>query len=44
MEEGDDKVLKENTMDFLALSYYYSTTVSASKNTMNPIDNVKINT
>ncbi len=28
-------------MDFLALSYYYSTTVSASKNTMNPTDNIK---
>ncbi|HFL2475793.1 TPA: glycoside hydrolase family 1 protein [Clostridioides difficile] len=41
MEEGDDKILKENTMDFLALSYYYSTTVSASKNTMNPTDNIK---
>lgn len=36
MEESDAAVLRENTMDFLAVSYYYSTTVSYEKNTMSP--------
>ncbi|WP_424960703.1 glycoside hydrolase family 1 protein [Paenilisteria rocourtiae] len=34
----DIVLLKANTMDFLALSYYYSQTISAKKNTMNPAD------
>lgn len=38
-EESDDaKLLAENTMDYLAISYYYSSTVSAEKNTMDPAD------
>lgn len=35
-EEGDDEVLKNNTMEFLAVSYYYSRIIDASKNTMDP--------
>ncbi|WMJ89232.1 glycoside hydrolase family 1 protein [Anaerocolumna sp. MB42-C2] len=34
MEEGDLELLKANTMDFLAISYYNSSAVSADKNTM----------
>ncbi|RRJ61691.1 glycoside hydrolase family 1 protein [Paenibacillus oralis] len=33
-EADDDRLLAENTMDFLALSYYYSRIVDAEKNTM----------
>lgn len=32
----DEKVLLENTMDFLAISYYYSSLSSATKTTMEP--------
>ncbi|AIG26483.1 glycoside hydrolase family 1 protein [Brevibacillus laterosporus] len=34
----DATILKQNTMDFLAISYYYSSMVSAKRNGMNPID------
>lgn len=34
--DDDRKLLSENTMDFLAVSYYYSRIVDASKHTMNP--------
>lgn len=34
----DEKLLAENTMDFLAVSYYYSRILDASKHTMNPSD------
>lgn len=37
-EEGDEKLLKENTMDYLTFSYYYTLTNDAEKNTMNPRD------
>ncbi len=37
---GDAEILKNNTMDFLAVSYYYSQMVSA-KNSMDPIDTTK---
>lgn len=34
--EEDRCLLKENTMDYLAISYYYSQMVDATKNTLNP--------
>ena len=34
--EADKILLKENTLDFLAFSYYYSRTLDSQKNTMNP--------
>ncbi|GBU10801.1 cryptic 6-phospho-beta-glucosidase [Erysipelotrichaceae bacterium] len=33
---GDEELLKENTMDFLAVSYYASKIIDAQKNTMDP--------
>ncbi len=36
IQESDKKLLKENPMDFLAISYYYSQTISASKDSMDP--------
>lgn len=38
MEEGDLELLKNNTMDYLSFSYYYTLTNDAEKNTMNPRD------
>lgn len=38
MDEEDNEVIKNNTMDFLAISYYYSRTIDASKNGMDPAD------
>lgn len=35
---GDLKLLKENTMDFLAISYYYTKVVDSKKNTMKPFE------
>ncbi|MBP1042574.1 family 1 glycosylhydrolase [Vagococcus sp. BWB3-3] len=35
-EPGDETLLKENTMDFLAISYYASKTISAATNSMDP--------
>ncbi|WP_219842369.1 glycoside hydrolase family 1 protein [Enterococcus faecalis] len=32
----DQQMLKENTMDYLAISYYYSQMVDSEKNSMNP--------
>ncbi|MEF3331119.1 MULTISPECIES: glycoside hydrolase family 1 protein [Oceanobacillus] len=32
--EEDKQILKENTMDYLAISYYYTDTADASKNTL----------
>lgn len=40
VEPGDAEILKKNTMDYLAISYYYSSMVS-SKNSMNPADTSK---
>lgn len=37
-QDDDARILKENTMDFLAISYYYSSMVSAKRNGMNPLD------
>lgn len=37
-EDGDEELLKENTMDYLSFSYYYTLTNDAEKNTMNPRD------
>lgn len=34
----DERILKENTMDFLAISYYYSSTVDSTKNKLAPFD------
>lgn len=34
--EADQKLLKENTLDYLAISYYYSQMVDATKNDLNP--------
>lgn len=36
--EADQALLKNNTSDFLAFSYYYSRTVDAEKNTMDAAD------
>lgn len=36
MAKGDEEVIKENVMDFLAISYYYSRIVDSSKNSMDP--------
>ncbi|GGB38906.1 beta-glucosidase [Lentibacillus populi] len=40
-QPGDAELLANNTMDFLALSYYYSQTVSADRNSMDPTDRIK---
>ena len=34
MEEGDEELLKENPMQFLAMSYYYTKIVDSTKNTI----------
>ncbi|MBC2147918.1 glycoside hydrolase family 1 protein [Listeria booriae] len=36
LAEGDEALLRDNVMDFLAVSYYSSKIVDASKNTMDP--------
>lgn len=36
ISEEDKSLLKENTLDFLAFSYYYSRTLDSQKNTMDP--------
>lgn len=36
VEPGDEALLKENTMDFLAISYYASKIISAKTNSMDP--------
>ena len=36
--EEDERLLQENTSDYLAFSYYYSRTVDASKNSMDAAD------
>lgn len=38
MEAEDNELIKNNTMDFLAISYYYSRTIDASKNGMDAAD------
>ena len=38
IQEQDKKLLKTYTMDFLAVSYYYSKIVDSDKNTMKPFD------
>ncbi|AYW49656.1 glycoside hydrolase family 1 protein [Tetragenococcus halophilus] len=37
-EEGDLDIIRENTADFLCVSYYYSNVVDANKNSMDPAD------
>lgn len=41
IEDDDLKLLKSNSMDFLAISYYYSKMVDASKNKYQPADTSK---
>lgn len=38
MEAEDNELIKNNTMDFLAISYYYSRTIDSSKNGMDAAD------
>ena len=38
MEEGDEDLLKENPMQFLAISYYYTKIVDSTKNTIKAFD------
>ncbi|MGX8850516.1 glycoside hydrolase family 1 protein [Amedibacillus sp. YH-ame10] len=38
MEDGDEEVIRNNKMEFLALSYYYSRIIDSTKNGMNPTD------
>lgn len=40
VEEGDLELIKEHTVDFLCVSYYYSRCVDASKNGMDAADTV----
>lgn len=40
-EAGDDELLRRATMQFLALSYYYSQTVSSKQDTMDPTTTTK---
>ncbi|SEN93509.1 6-phospho-beta-glucosidase [Amphibacillus marinus] len=39
--EADEKLLKENTMDYLSLSYYYTKVNDAEKNSFSPMDKTK---
>lgn len=41
IESGDEEIIKNNTMDFLAISYYYSNCISAEYNGMDPADVTK---
>lgn len=38
VEDGDEELIRENTMDFLAVSYYYSRIVDHTKNGMEPFE------
>lgn len=38
MEDGDTEIIRDNPMQFLAISYYYSRIIDASKNGMCPTD------
>lgn len=38
IHEGDEDLLKDHTMDFMAVSYYYSRIVDSEKNSMTPFD------
>ena len=38
MEEGDEELLKENPMQLLAISYYYTKIVDSTKNTIKAFD------
>ena len=38
IKEGDLEVIKENTADFLCVSYYYTNTVDATKDSMEPAE------
>lgn len=38
MTAEDERLLRENTMDFLCISYYYTRIIDAEKHTMNPLD------
>lgn len=39
IEEGDLDLLRNNTMDYLAISYYHSSIVDSTKDTMEPFKN-----
>lgn len=41
MLPGDEELLYENTMDYLAVSYYYTKILDAEKNTMKPFDGLQ---
>lgn len=41
MQEGDAEILKNNTMDYLAISYYYTKILDAEKNSMVPFDGLQ---
>lgn len=41
MLPGDEKLLQEYTMDYLAVSYYYTKILDAEKNTMKPFDGLQ---
>lgn len=38
VQPGDEELLKKNTMEFLAISYYYSRIVDSTKNTIKAFD------
>lgn len=40
-EEGDEELLKNNTMDYLCFSYYYTKVNDSSKNSFRPMDKTK---
>lgn len=41
MQSGDEDILKAYTMDYLAISYYYTKILDAEKNTMTPFDGLQ---
>lgn len=41
MEDGDEDIIRENTAEFLCISYYYSYCVDSSQNGMSPEDTTK---
>ncbi|MDQ0360406.1 glycoside hydrolase family 1 protein [Breznakia pachnodae] len=40
-EDGDEELLKDNTMDYLSFSYYYTKVNDAQKNSFSPMDKTK---
>ncbi len=41
MQSGDEEILRAYTMDYLAISYYYTKILDAEKNTMVPFDGLQ---